>query len=561
MSQIYLECVEGGSAKFWQCKVAGSSATITFGKIGTSGQSQTKDFATPQAANDFAAKQRNLKMQKGYVAKGKQAAAKAGVAKAEAKAKGKAGAKASAKAGAKAAARAEPRSPAKRTAEAPAAASPAKAARSSSAGASPAKAARSSSKGGKGKSVDSMVPNASSLSVYEDYSIKLNQTHIDANNNKFYIIQALEGNGAFWAWNRWGRVGDPGQNKLMKFTSADAAIKEFSKKFREKTGNAWENVGSFKPINGKYTIVETEDGGGADSAPMGKLTEAQIKKGQAVLEKLKAELKKSKSNETTLDTLSSEFYSLIPHNFGWKRPPGIKTDKMLEEKVELLKFYLRMGFDNVEDKKTLSPIEGVLDLPVPPSLDSAAKGICQPVHVQSSLNSAEQLASKKAGKPAKSMTKHHYGAILLYTGNAIYTELNKALRDENRTKVRKYFNYLRLFFDAMDCLPKQRRTLWRGISVDLYDHPQYAVGKTVTWWGVSSTTSDKSVAQNFAASCGKCTMLTLEAKTAADISALSFYSNEKESLLLPGTMLKVKSKKRNGDVTEITVEEVGNALK
>lgn len=548
MSQIYLECVEGGSAKFWQCKVAGSSATITFGKIGTSGQSQTKDFATPQAANDFAAKQRNLKMQKGYVAKGKGAAAKAGVAKAEAKAKAKAGAKASAKAGAKAAARAEPRSPAKRSAEAPA-------------GASPAKAARSSGKAGKGRSVDSFVPNASSLSVLEDYAIKLNQTHIDANNNKFYIIQALEGNGGFWAWNRWGRVGDGGQNKLIKFSSADAAIKEFAKKFREKTGNAWENVGSFTPINGKYTIVETEDGGGADSAPMGKLTEAQIKKGQGVLDKLKAELKKSKSNDTTLDTLSSEFYSLIPHNFGWKRPPGIKTDKMLEEKVELLKFYLRMGFDTVEDKKTLSPIEGVLDLPVPPSLDSAAKGICQPVHVQSCLKSADPLAKKKAGKPVKPMTMHHYGAILLYTGNAIYTELNKALRDENRTKVRKYFNYLRLFFDAMDCLPKQRRTLWRGISVDLYDNPQYAVGKTVTWWGVSSTTSDKSVAQNFAASCGKCTMLTLEAKTAADISALSFYSNEKESLLLPGTMLMVKSKKRNGDVTEITVEEVGNALK
>ena len=35
---------------------------------------------------------------------------------------------------------------------------------------------------------------------------------------------------------------------------------------------------------------------------------------------------------------------------------------------------------------------------------------------------------------------------MLYTSNAIYAQLNKALRDENRSAVRKYFDYLRLFF-------------------------------------------------------------------------------------------------------------------
>ena len=111
----------------------------------------------------------------------------------------------------------------------------------------------------------------------------------------------------------------------------------------------------------------------------------------------------------------------------------------------------------------------------------------------------------------------------------------------------------------MDCMPKANRTLWRGISVDLFD--QYAEGSVVTWWSVSSCTADENIARNFMAGCGgSCTLLTLECKTAMDVSALSLYSHEKESLLAPGTQLKVLSRKRNGNITEIHVEEVGRVV-
>ena len=36
----------------------------------------------------------------------------------------------------------------------------------------------------------------------------------------------------------------------------------------------------------------------------------------------------------------------------------------------------------------------------------------------------------------------------------------------------RYFKYLRLFFESMDALPKQKRKLWRGLSVDLHKNPQ-----------------------------------------------------------------------------------------
>mmetsp|Transcript_30415 Transcript_30415/g.72910 ORF Transcript_30415/g.72910 Transcript_30415/m.72910 type:complete len:553 (-) Transcript_30415:25-1683(-) len=104
-----LECNEGGSSKFWQITVNGSTTDITFGKIGTDGQTQTKDHGSPAAAQKFADKQVEGKKKKGYTPAGGRAP-KAGAkaaAKAVAKAPAKASAKASAKAPAKAAAKAK----------------------------------------------------------------------------------------------------------------------------------------------------------------------------------------------------------------------------------------------------------------------------------------------------------------------------------------------------------------------------------------------------------------------------------------------------------------------
>jgi hypothetical protein len=50
------------------------------------------------------------------------------------------------------------------------------------------------------------------------------------------------------------------------------------------------------------------------------------------------------------------------------------------------------------------------------------------------------------------------------------------------------------------------------------------------------------------------------AQTAMDISSLSFFEAEKESLLAPGTQLRVKGRARKGRVTEIRAEEVGRAF-
>lgn len=458
-------------------------------------------------------------------------------------------------------AKAEPEPKKRKAEEAPAAAQPAlKKGRSTELLDNAKKAAAAGGGGGsRCRVVDSAVPGRDKYTVIDDYAIKLNQTHIDANNNKFYIIQALECGGKFFAWNRWGRVGEPGQNKLAGPMARDAAIKDFEKKFRDKTQNPWSNRDSFKPVNGKYSIVETEDTeGGGDDAPMGKLTAAQIGKGQLVLDEIEAQLKNSKPNKDKLEKLSSEFYTLIPTITGRTRPPPINTDDMLQAKVELLKFYLRMGFEEVEADTGAAPISGVMAVPLPGSLKDCGVGGSS---VSSCTSQGDNLAKKQAGNPSKKMDGKLYAAIMLYTSNAIYQDLNKCLRDENRAKIKKYFKYLRLLFEAMDHLPKENRTLWRGISVDLFGSKDYEPGKTVTWWSVTSTTSDMNVAKNFTKGCGgKCTLFTIDTKTSTDIAPLSFYANEKESLLAPGTQLEVISKKQNGNVAEIHLKETARVI-
>jgi uncharacterized protein (TIGR02996 family) len=55
------------SHKFWNIEVSGNSFTVTYGKVGTSGQAQTKSFATAEKAQAEADKLVREKTSKGYV--------------------------------------------------------------------------------------------------------------------------------------------------------------------------------------------------------------------------------------------------------------------------------------------------------------------------------------------------------------------------------------------------------------------------------------------------------------------------------------------------------------
>src|SRR5262245_44220043 len=58
---------EGTSNKFWTIELDGSSHTVTFGRIGTAGQTQTKEFADDATARKAFEKLVAEKLKKGYV--------------------------------------------------------------------------------------------------------------------------------------------------------------------------------------------------------------------------------------------------------------------------------------------------------------------------------------------------------------------------------------------------------------------------------------------------------------------------------------------------------------
>jgi predicted DNA-binding WGR domain protein len=63
-------CTEDGSSKFWEGATEGSALTTRWGKVGTAGQSKTKSFASPEAAQKEFDKLVHEKLGKGYVEEG-----------------------------------------------------------------------------------------------------------------------------------------------------------------------------------------------------------------------------------------------------------------------------------------------------------------------------------------------------------------------------------------------------------------------------------------------------------------------------------------------------------
>jgi poly [ADP-ribose] polymerase len=70
----------------------------------------------------------------------------------------------------------------------------------------------------------------------------LNQTNTASTkgSNKFYRMQLLhDGAQDFRVWTRWGRVGYEGSHSLLGDGTLAGAMREFDKKFRDKSGLPW----------------------------------------------------------------------------------------------------------------------------------------------------------------------------------------------------------------------------------------------------------------------------------------------------------------------------------
>jgi hypothetical protein len=141
-----------------------------------------------------------------------------------------------------------------------------------------------------------------------------------------------------------------------------------------------------------------------------------------------------------------------------------------------------------------------------------------------------------------SLSADHIAAIHMYTQACdFYRTLNACLRARDRSRVTPFFSYLRLLLEALRQLPAQKRTVYRGVKLDL--SAKFRKGDEPVWWSVTSTSTTMDVLQSkeFCGQDGPRTVFVVQASHARDIAAFSAFASEEELILLPGAQLAVRS--------------------
>ncbi|MFD3997579.1 ADP-ribosyltransferase domain-containing protein [Streptomyces sp. NPDC058548] len=269
---------------------------------------------------------------------------------------------------------------------------------------------------------------------------------------------------------------------------------------------------------------------------------------------------------------------------GWDRKPagaggaegGDVAERMgafIASTMELHQLYLERLTSVKDEGLVLPAVIGVFDTPLM-DFRKAVEPVSRVLarldrHIERSSAFGESKAAE-AGLGESAFGESAFGeglsadaisALHLYTcESAFYREINAVLRSPDRERLVPYLPYLRLLFSAVESLPAQTRPLWRGVALDL--RSQYPLGRTVTWWGVSSCTSELGVAKAFLGSRGRRTLFEVTPARAVAIRRFSAFTGEEEYILAPGTQLKVTEVKseRGGLCTVRLTELEGQGL-
>ncbi|MBT2420114.1 uracil-DNA glycosylase [Streptomyces sp. ISL-22] len=206
--------------------------------------------------------------------------------------------------------------------------------------------------------------------------------------------------------------------------------------------------------------------------------------------------------------------------------------------MELHQLYLERLSSVKDEGLVLDAVTGVFDTPLMDFRDAVSPVAELLSGLDRDVQRSHEFGKRRADEGAGNLSADAVAALYLYTcESAFYREINAVLRDPDRSKVVPYLPYLRLLFSAVSGLPARTEPLWRGVPLDL--RAQYPVGRTVTWWGVSSCTSELGVARAFLGGRGKRTLFEVRPARAVGIRDFSAFTGEEEFILLPGTQLKV----------------------
>ncbi|MET9068531.1 ADP-ribosyltransferase domain-containing protein [Streptosporangium sandarakinum] len=268
---------------------------------------------------------------------------------------------------------------------------------------------------------------------------------------------------------------------------------------------------------------------------------------------------------TALRALGTDEIDWLPSR-GWNEGAALTggadadtADRMgafIASTMELHKLYLERLASVKDEGLVLPAITGVSDTPLMDFREAVAPVAALLPGLDPHVEQSYLFGEKQAGDAAGVLSADEVAALYLYTcESAFYRRINATLRDPDRTRIVPYLPYLRLLSSAVSRLPARREPLWRGVSLDL--RAQYPLGRTVTWWGVSSCTPRLGVAQAFLGRRGKRTLFEVIPARAVGISGFSAFTGEEEFILAPGTQLTVTDvRAERGGLCTVRLAEV-----
>ncbi|XP_055949257.1 poly [ADP-ribose] polymerase 1-like isoform X2 [Argiope bruennichi] len=222
----------------------------------------------------------------------------------------------------------------------------------------------------------------------EVYSTVLAYVDASEGKNSFYKLQILQSysGSSYYLFRQWGRVGtEIGGKKVESFyDDVERAIHAFKKLFYEQTGNRWWNRKNFQKYPGRKYPLELDFGQDSPEVqqklkpgensrlskpvkelvclifdedvlmntmiefeidlkkmPLGKISEKQIAMAYGILGEAQQILARGGS-KSKITEVSNRFFTLIPHNFGLKKPPLLDNESIINNKIEMLDSLLQI---------------------------------------------------------------------------------------------------------------------------------------------------------------------------------------------------------------------------
>ena len=222
-------------------------------------------------------------------------------------------------------------------------------------------------------------------------SAVLSKTSLEANNNKFYVLEVHEADSQFRLFTHYGRVGSAGVKESRDFDDRDTALEAYAKLLREKTSprKGYVLVEVEKAAVGSEKLqVDTEQTfqqkrGVKPSAlapevagfiehiydeskselvrrietPLGSLSKSQIERGADALREIRFAL--ARDHKDKIVPLTSRYYSLVPHRLGrWTDINDVSINSLEkadteEELLQLMRdvYHIQGDLESETDRK------------------------------------------------------------------------------------------------------------------------------------------------------------------------------------------------------------------